>query len=169
MAEVAGIGDLQRFGLSRRHKAKGVAADIDVGDRLLDGRHMASDATAPSTGGRVMSVLLDGRSAGTCLRVGTVTTQAKPVSSFAHHPRVVIAVGVMAAEARHAPGVHQTFNKIVALHTVLGDLRKFPNERYELPNVPLRHLPSRHSGITNAVSDVIENLAVRQRNDIDRA
>jgi hypothetical protein len=109
MADVAGIGDLQSFGLGRRHKAKGVAADIDVGDRLLDGRHMASYATAPSTSGRVMSVLLDGRSARTCLRVGNVTTQAEPVSGFAYHPRVVIAVRVMAAEARHAPGIHQTF------------------------------------------------------------
>jgi hypothetical protein len=54
MADVAGIGDLQSLGLGRRHKAKGVAADIDVGNRLLDGRHMASYATATGTSGGVM-------------------------------------------------------------------------------------------------------------------
>jgi hypothetical protein len=69
---------------------------------------MASYATATSTAGRVMSVLLDGGSARTRLRVGTVATEAELVSSITHYPRVVIPVRIMAAEARSCYSINSS-------------------------------------------------------------
>ena len=61
MADIAGVGNTECIGLGWRGKHKGVAADVDVGNRLLDFRHMAGDALAARTVRQMMRVLGDAR------------------------------------------------------------------------------------------------------------
>ena len=39
----------------------------------------------------------------------------------------------------------------------------------KLPELSIRHRPCRHAGVSDAVPDVIENLAIRQSHDVHRA
>src|SRR4029079_6417716 len=56
VANVAGVRDLQRICFAGRYEVKGMAADVYVGDRLLDLRHVASRALAARTVRLVMRV-----------------------------------------------------------------------------------------------------------------
>src|SRR5215472_6965244 len=119
VANVAGIGNLQRLRFLRPDEAEGVTADVHIVDGFSDLRHMAGNALAASTSRRVMGVLLDGCGMGTVLGIGTVACQAHSVAGRPHHSRIVCAMGVMAAKAGNSARVHQARHKIIALHTVL--------------------------------------------------
>jgi hypothetical protein len=96
-----------------------VAANINIGDRLFDCRHVTGYAAAAGTAGRMMGVLLDGGGARPGLRIRAMATKAKCVAGLTHHSHIVITVRIVAAEARHAAGIHQALNEIVALHPIL--------------------------------------------------
>ena len=64
MAAIAGIGDPQRIRLRRRNELKGVCANGDIADRLLDFRHVATHALIARAPSRVMRVRLNGRRVG---------------------------------------------------------------------------------------------------------
>src|ERR1700679_3747024 len=43
--------------------------------------------------------------------------------------------------------------------------RQVTHIRYHLPELPVRHVPSGHRGISDTVSNVIKNLPIRHRGD----
>ena len=131
VAEVTGIGNLEGLCFARGDKAEGVAADVLIGDRLLDLRHMASDALAAGAAWLMMSVLFEGCGVGSDLRVRTMAIETKRVAGFAHHGNVVAAMRVMAAKAGHPACIHEAPDKIVALHAVLvaGAVREMRERR----------------------------------------
>ena len=119
MAKIASVRNFQCFGFCGPHETEGVASDINVTDRLCDLRHMARNAIVTSAVWRVVSVLFYARSVRPVLRVRAVACQAKSVASLTHNSRIVRAMRIVATEAGHAPCVHETLNKVVALHAVL--------------------------------------------------
>ena len=60
VAAGAGIRDLERVGQGRAVKRERVTAHVDVGDRLLDFRHVTGDALAPRAATSVMRVVFHG-------------------------------------------------------------------------------------------------------------
>src|SRR3954447_24925477 len=56
----ARIGNLELIGHSRRDEFEGVAAHVDIGDRLFDLRHVAGDAFTAGTSFGVVRVIFDG-------------------------------------------------------------------------------------------------------------
>ena len=119
VAARARIRDLELIRHARRNEAEGVAAHVDVGDRLLDLRHVTRDALAPRAAGGVMRVLLDARGVRTVGRCGAVTRQTQ-LPGRLHEVRVVRrAVGVVTTEAGDASVIHDALHEIVSLHPVL--------------------------------------------------
>src|SRR4051794_1608304 len=96
-----------------------MAADIYVGDRLFDLRHVAGRALAAGTIRLVMRVGLEGFSVRTVLRVRAMACAANVVSRCPEQRLVRSAVDVMAREAGYAARVHEALYKVVALHAVL--------------------------------------------------
>lgn len=76
MTRVAGIRDLQRLRRGRRNEFERVAPNIDVGDRLLDFRHVASDAFVASGASFVVRMLFGRWRVRTVRRARAVTIQA---------------------------------------------------------------------------------------------
>ena len=108
---------------------KRVAPHVHVGDRLLDLRHVASDALVALATCFVMRVLLDCRRVRTIRRIRAVTIEAKNVRRLPQEPIVVRAMHVVATEASDAARVHEAGNEVVALHAVLvgspiGEMRE---------------------------------------------
>lgn len=66
MAGCAWIRNLVGIRHPGRNEAKCVAMDIDVSNRLLDGRHVTGDALTPGTTGLVVRVFFD------CARVWSI-------------------------------------------------------------------------------------------------
>ena len=100
VTDVARIGYLQRIGLAGRDELEGVAADVDVPDRALDGGHMARDAAAPSARRFVLRVLLDG-AARSGLGLWPVALQADAIAGHTQVGLVRRAVHVVAGVAAH--------------------------------------------------------------------
>lgn len=106
MAEITRIWNFQFVRLCRPNEAKGVATDFHVVDGLGDLGHVAGDALTARASRRMMCMLLDGCCVRPILRIGTVASQAEPVSCFAHHAGVIRAVWVVATETGEAAGIH---------------------------------------------------------------
>jgi len=60
MADIAGVRNFQSVSRRRSDEVKRVAPHVHIGDRLLDLRHVASDALVALATCFVMRVLLDG-------------------------------------------------------------------------------------------------------------
>ena len=119
VTKVAGVRNLQFFGLCRPNEAEGVTANVNVSDRLRDLRHMARNAFAAGAISRVVRMLLDASGVRPILRVGAVARQAKSVTSLAHNSRIVSTVRIVAAKAGNATGIHEAGDEIIPLHPVL--------------------------------------------------
>ena len=102
VANVAGIRDLQGIGLSRRHEMKRVAADIHIGDRLFDLRHVTGDAFAPGAARLVVRMRFDARGMRPVLRIGAVAAQADLLDGLAQDAVVFAAMRIVATETGDA-------------------------------------------------------------------
>ena len=76
MADIAGVRNFQCVSRSRSYEVKRVALHVHVRYRLLDLRHMASDALVSLATYFVMRVLLDCWRVRTVRRVRAVTIEA---------------------------------------------------------------------------------------------
>ena len=76
MADIAGVRNLQSLSRCRCDEAERMAPHVHVGDRLLDLRHVASDALAALATYFVMRVLLNRRRVRTIRRIRAVTIEA---------------------------------------------------------------------------------------------
>ena len=76
MAHITGVRNLQSVRRRRSDEVKGVAPDVHVDDRLLDFRHVASDALAPLASRFVMRVFFDRRGVRAIRRIRAVAIQA---------------------------------------------------------------------------------------------
>ena len=76
MADIAGVRNLQSVSRCRSDEVKRVAPHVYVGDRLLDLRHVASDALVALTTCFVVRVLLDRWSSRAIRRICAVTIEA---------------------------------------------------------------------------------------------
>ena len=147
MTKVAGIRDIQRFRLRGPDKVESVTADLHVANGLGDVGHVAGDALAARTSGRMMRVLLYCRRMRSVLPVRTVALQTEPVSRLAHHPLIFRAVCIVATEAGNPPCVHEAGDEVISLHAVLvrSSVRKVSKGRFselvllQLPEVRQIH------------------------------
>ena len=119
VADIAGIRNFERVRLAWRYETKSVAPDIDIGNRLLDFRHMARHAFAAGASGLMMRVRLNGGGAGAVRRIWPMTLQAHHVRRLQKVRIILCSVGIMAMEATDSVRVHGALNEIVALHSVL--------------------------------------------------
>ena len=99
MARIAGVGDLQTVGRGGRDKSKGVGADVDVRDGLLDLRHVTAHALVAAAAGLVVRVLFNGGRARSVGRFGPVALQTHFVSG---PPQVRVVGGSMNVVATEA-------------------------------------------------------------------
>ena len=115
----ARIGNLELFAHRWRDEPERVAADVDIGDRLFDLRHVAGDAVAARTAFRMVRVIFDRgrmRAIGRARRVTVETDRCRRLSELGI---VLRAVRVMTRRARDAPAIHDALDEIVALHAIL--------------------------------------------------
>lgn len=177
MASSARIRHLQLFRSRRRDEFERMGTDIDVGKRLLDFRHVAAYALISGAARFVVGMGLNGGRAGTVGRVRAVALKAQDVGGLQEIRIVFRAVHVMAAEAAHAMGVHQTGNEIIALHPVLmGRAIREVGKRL-LAEFMLFQLPEILKGFSGLEANrpivilsgdgVLERLALRMTLDTD--
>ena len=76
MADIAGVRNLQSVSRCRSDEVKRVAPHVHVGDRLLDLRHVASDALATLATCFVVRVLLNRWRVRAVRRVRAMTIEA---------------------------------------------------------------------------------------------
>ena len=76
MADIAGVRNFQSVSRRRSDEVKRVAPHIHIRNRLLDLRHVASDALATLATYFVMRVLLNRRRVRTIRRIRAVTIEA---------------------------------------------------------------------------------------------
>ena len=129
MTLVAGIRNLQRFGIAWRDEVESVTPNILIGDGLRDLRHVTGYAFAASATGLMMRVRLDRGRVWPGLGIRAVTVETQGIAGLADHANIVGAMRVVAAKARHAARIHQALHEVVALHAVLvrgavGEVRK---------------------------------------------
>src|SRR3954453_5575937 len=108
MTGIAGIRNLQRLRRGGRNEFERVAANVDVRNRLFDFWHMATNALVASRSGRVMSMLFDGRGAGS---VGRIRPLAPETHDACRLQKVGIFFGpmdIMTTEAGYSACVHDT-------------------------------------------------------------
>ena len=130
VADGARIRNFQRLRLGRRDELKGVAADIHVGNRLLDFRHVAADALVPrrSRPGDACAASM----VGACGPFGEFGPWHSRHSTFAGFSRsALFSVPWTSWQLKQVTpcGVHQALHEIVALHAVLvrravGEMRE---------------------------------------------
>jgi hypothetical protein len=119
MAHIAGIRNSKHVRLCGRDELECVCANVHISDRLLDLRHVASDALISWAIGLVMCMGFDARSVRTIGCVGAVTVQAYLGRRLPEDRLIGRAMNVVATEARNAARIHQTLYEVVALHAVL--------------------------------------------------
>ena len=78
----AWVGNFVGFGHRRTNKAERVAAHIDIGNRLLNLRHVAGDAVIAGAAGFVMRVFLHCCCVRTVRRPRAMTFQAHRIRGF---------------------------------------------------------------------------------------
>ncbi len=119
MADIAGIWDLQLLCLRWRDEAESVTADVHIGNRLLDLRHVTGDTFISAARDLVMSVLFNGSSVRTIRRMGTVAFQADYIRRPYEIGAVSRSVNVMATETPDTVCVHRAGYEIISLHAIL--------------------------------------------------
>ena len=116
MARGAWIGYAGLLSLLWRDEAEGVRRDVVVFDGLLDSGHVAGNALAARTVGRVMSVLTD--SAVQTGRIqASMAAETERISTYGESGDGA-AVHLMAIEATDLTVIHVALHEIVALHAV---------------------------------------------------
>ena len=118
MTGIARIGYTQLLCLCRRDESKCVRANKVVLDRLLDFRHVASNALAARASLGVVSVFAY-RAAQSRSILFVVTKQAKRIARHGQIRWVRIAVNLVAIKTSQTAMVHVALDKVVALHPVL--------------------------------------------------
>lgn len=144
MASGAGVGDLVFIGHGRCDEGKSVGAYFDVGDGRGDFGHVAGDTTAAGGAFLMVGVLFEGGGAGAVQRERAMAIEAKLVGGFPELRVVIRAVDVMTTEAGDAAAIHDTLDKVIALHAVLvsgavGVMRErcLPERMlFQLPEIP---------------------------------
>lgn len=119
VANVAGVGNLQRITHCRSDKMKGVAANIHIAERLGDFGHVAGDALAPLAVRCVMRMCGNGGGVRPIGGVWTVTVEAQLTGRLAQVRGIARAMHVVARETRHPVHIHQAGDEIISLHPVL--------------------------------------------------
>ena len=99
MADVACVGHIRSLGHIGIDKTERMAANIHIAEGCCDLRHMAFDALASSTPGRVVSVSLESRVMRSVGRTWTVAIQAQHIRRLAQERIVVGPVRIMARKA----------------------------------------------------------------------
>jgi hypothetical protein len=113
MADIAGVRNFQAIGLRRIDEMEGVAADVHVGNRLFDLRHIAGDTLAAGATRGMVGMLFDRRGMRAILRVRPVTSEACATGRLPQHGIILRAVRVMATEAGDAARIHQAGYEVV--------------------------------------------------------
>lgn len=141
MANITGVRDFQRVTRCRRDEVKRVAPHVHVGDRLLDLRHMTSDALVALATFFVMCVLLNRWRARAVRRVWAVTIEAQNVGRLPQERIVFRAMYVMATETGDAARVHEAGHEVITLHAILmgspiGEMRERRLAKFVLLQFP---------------------------------
>jgi hypothetical protein len=113
------VWNVEPLGLRRKDEPKAVTADVEVGDGLLDLRHVARHALASFTAAVVISLLLECRRVQTVRRTRAVALQAHHVGRPCQVGGIARPVDIVTTEARHAVRVHGARRIIVSLHPIL--------------------------------------------------
>jgi len=92
MANIASVRNIECFSASRTDEAKSMGADIDVGERLRDRRHVAADAFISRAAGFVVRVFFNSFCVRPVRRIRTVAIQAQDVRGFAEQGVILSAV-----------------------------------------------------------------------------
>src|SRR4029078_304664 len=153
VANVAGVRDLQRIRFAGRYEVKGMAADVYVGDRLLDLRHVAGRALAVRTVRLVMRVGFDRFGVRTILRFWAMARAANIVARCTEERLVFRTVDVVTREARYAARVHQALYEVVTLHAVLVRRAIWEMREGLLAELVLLELPKIPKVLIDVVSD----------------
>ncbi len=96
-----------------------MAANIHVGERLLDLRHMAGNTFAARTAGFMMGVFFDAAGVRTIGRFWAMAFETHDICRLDQQSLVVGPMDVMTTGAFHAAVIHHALNKVVTLHAVL--------------------------------------------------
>src|SRR5215475_1424583 len=96
-----------------------MAADVDVRELCLDGRHVAADAVAALRAWLVVRVLLERARVRTVRRFRSVAGQTQHLGRLEEIGIVLRPVDVVTAEAGNAALVHHALGEVVPLHPVL--------------------------------------------------
>ena len=96
-----------------------MAADVHVGDGLLNGGHVARHAFAARRASLVTRVGLNGRRVRTIGRLRTMAGPAEHVCRLEQIGVVRRAVDVVTGRAGHTVRVHGALDIVVALHAIL--------------------------------------------------
>lgn len=119
MTNDARIGNLQCIRSCRGNELEGLGADVHIGNRLFDLRHVTGNTFVSGTGGRVMGVRFEGRRPRAIGRVWTVALKTENSSRLDEVRVVFRAMHIVTAKAAHAVGIHLAGNEIVSLHPIL--------------------------------------------------
>lgn len=102
----------------RADKAERVATNIDIGDRLLDPRHMTSKALISCAPALVVGMFFDGFCVWAVRRTRSVTFEADDVCRFDEQGVILGAANIVATEALYTTPIHKALHEIVSLHAV---------------------------------------------------
>ena len=119
MAGGAGVGDLVLIRHLRWDEVEGVAAYVDVRDRLLNFRHMARNAIVAGAPGTMVSVRFNARGMGSVGGRWPVAGQTQLIHRLDQVGVVFGSMNIVAIETRHAAAIHDALNEVVALHSIL--------------------------------------------------
>src|SRR2546421_366077 len=112
MAGRARVGDLVLIRHLGWDEVEGVAAYIDIRDRLLNFRHVARNAIAAGAPGPMMRVGFDARGVRPVRRRWPVAGQTQLTRGFDQVGIVFGSMNVVAAEARHTTAIHDALNEV---------------------------------------------------------
>jgi len=113
VADIAGIWTLQLLCLRRGDEAESVTTDVNIGNRLLDLRHVAGGTFISAARDLVMSVLFDGSGVKTIRRTRTVAFQADYIRWPYGVGAVPRSVKIMATETPDTVCVHRAGYEII--------------------------------------------------------
>ena len=115
----ARVRDLVLIRHFRCDEIKRMAANIDVGNRHFNFRHVARDTLTARAPRLMVSVGLDRWSVWPILGSGSMAGQAHLRSRSPEICVVVSAVHIVTTEAGHTTPIHQALHKVISLHPVL--------------------------------------------------
>ena len=116
MARGARIGDLVFIRHGPGDEIERVRVHPHIGDRGLDGGHVAGNAITPWGVRFVVGVFFERRRVGAIEPARRVAIQADHIRRFAQFGVISRAVRVVAARTGYAAPVHYALHEIVALH-----------------------------------------------------